>query len=99
MVLLADDDDGKGTWDDRPSSAAAAGRRIRRRGAALDTHHVDSAGLRIERQRSRAIHRLKILLDLEAGRGLFLDDVERAVPLRAEGFHRLRVERRTVRRP
>ncbi len=63
----------------------------------LLAHRQDVVRLAVERDRSGAIHRLQILLDLETRRALLLDDSQRAVAMRAEGFHRRRIEHRAIR--
>src|SRR5450759_4901530 len=75
---------------------AASGRWRRRCRPALNAHGQDVVRLAVERQRSGTHHRLEILLDLETRRALLLDDGHRAIAMRAEGFHRHRVEHRAV---
>ena len=75
--------------------AAAGGRRCRRR-AVFRGNHVDLIRLRVERQRLAADLGLHRLVDLEAGRAVFLDDGQRAVALRAERLHRRGIEDRAV---
>src|SRR5262249_61228673 len=84
-------------------AATAAGWRGRRRWRRrwrpdLRRHREQMARLAVECDRARAVRRpgLQVLLDLETRRALLLDDGHRAVALRAERFHRLRVERRSV---
>src|SRR5947199_9166871 len=71
--------------------AASAGWRRRRRSALL-AHREEVVRLAVERDRPRSVHRLKVLLHLETRRALLLDDGQRAVAMRSEGFHRRRVE-------
>src|SRR5689334_25347005 len=54
--------------------------------------------LAVERDRARAVARprLQVLLHLETRRALLFDNGHRAVALRAERLHRLRVERGAV---
>ena len=104
-LLLADHDDREGTRDRSAAASAAAAcrrrrprRRRRRRRPDLRCHREEMARLAVERDRARAVRwpRLQVLLHLETRRALLLDDRHRAVALRAERFHRRRVERRAV---
>src|SRR6185295_15507076 len=67
-------------------------RRRWRRG--LRCHREQMTRLAVKRDRARAVRRpgLQVLLDLETRRALLLDDGHRAVALRAERFHRRRIE-------
>src|ERR1019366_5320005 len=71
----------------RGPGPAASARWRRRCRPTLVTHGQDVVRLAIERHRPGAIHRLKILLDLETRRAVLLDDGQRAVAMCAEGFH------------
>src|ERR1017187_10291586 len=95
--LLADHQNCKRTWHRCALGPATPARRWWRRRPTLLAHRQDVVSLAVERDRSGAIHRLKILLDLETRRTLLLDDGQRAVAVRAEGFLRRRVENGAVR--
>src|SRR5690242_14016553 len=90
-ALPPDHQDRERARDGRPSRRPAT-RRRRRRGSALVAHGEDVIRLAVERDRSRAVHRLEVLLDNETRRTLFLDDGERSVALRTECLHGRRVE-------
>src|SRR6202035_1140876 len=64
-LLLADHQNRKRTWHRCALRSAAPARGWRRRRSTLLAHRQDVIRLAVERDRSGAIHRLKILLDLE----------------------------------
>jgi hypothetical protein len=95
--LLADHQDCKRTGNRRPLWPPASPRRWRRRGPALLTHGEEMVRLAVERDRSSAVHRIKVLLHLETSRALLLNDSQGAVSMGTEGFHSRRVEHRAIR--
>src|SRR6516164_6957030 len=97
LPLFADHQNCKRTWYGCALRSAAAARRWGRRRSTLLAHGQDVIGLAIEGDGSGAIHRLKILLDIETRWTLFLDDRQGAVAVRAEGFHRRGVEHGAIR--
>ena len=102
LVLFPDHEDRERIRQHRTSRGPASsswrrsrtGRRRRWRRSVLGGHGHDAAGLRIERQRLCAHHRVEILLYLEGGGTRLLHDGHRPVTVRAEGFHGGRVEER-----
>src|ERR1019366_8983605 len=76
--LLADHQKCKRTWPRCALGPATPARRWWRRRPTLLAHRQDVVSLAVERDRSGAIHRLKILLALETRRTLLLDDGQRA---------------------
>src|SRR5712664_373306 len=97
LLLLPDHQNRKRTRYRCALGTAASAWRWRRRRPALLAHRQHVVRLAVERDRSGEIHRLKILLDLETRRALLLDDGQRTVAMRAEGFHRRGVEHGAVR--
>src|SRR5213594_1433995 len=90
--LLADHKDRKSAWyRSAAGSAASAGRRWRSR-SALIAHCEDVVRFAVEGDRSGAVHRRQILLNLERRRVLLLNDGQCTVAMCAECFHRRRIE-------
>ena len=87
-MLLADHQNRERTRYRWTLAPAASGRRRLRCRPTLLAHRQDVIRLTIERDCSGAVHRLKVLFDLETRRALLLDNGQRAVAMRAEGFHR-----------
>ena len=90
-ALLAHDENRKRIRQ-RGSSAAA----VRRCWTELRRDQQNVIRLRVQRERSRARHRLNRLFHGEARRTVFFDDRQGTIHLRAERFHRIGVEGGTV---
>src|SRR5215469_2614498 len=85
----------------RTASRAAAGflgRIGRWRGAVFGRDDHDVAGLVIERLGLSADHRLQVLFHLERSRILLFYYGQRAIAVRTEGFHGLRIESGSIAR-
>src|SRR5206468_6978540 len=94
---LPDDQDRERAGDDRAAVGAAGGGGLAGgRGGAVGGDQEDLVGLAVQRAGLGAGAGLHGLLHREIGRAVFLDDRERAVALRAEGFHRRGVEQGAV---
>src|SRR5579863_3516361 len=95
--LLPNNENRKRIRDDL--AAARASTRLRRgsRRTKLSGDQDDVVRLSVERARSGAHHGRQGLFHHETGRAVLLDDGQRAIALRAERFHRIRVEKSAVR--
>src|SRR5450755_4435200 len=87
VLLLADHQNRKRTGYRCALASTAPAWWWRRCRATLLRHGEQVARLAVERHGAGAIHRFQVLLDIETGRALFLDDGHRAVAMCAERFH------------
>ena len=88
MSLLSNHKNRKRAWYRRTSGWAASARWWGRCWSTLIAHREDVICFTVESDRTRAIHRLQILLDLETRWAVLFDDGQRTIALRAVSFHR-----------